>query len=208
VRSCLEHRHSYVRKNAVFAVYSIYRQFENLIPDAPELVQTFLAAESDSMCKRNAFLFLANCAMPKAVEYVMQVYEQIPSLDEALQMSIIEVIQMDCKADSSHKVRASLGRASHAVLKLGNQGRYIKCVLELLNTSSNAVRYEAATLLTTLTQNAAAIKAAASCYVNLAVKESDNNVKLIVLDRLETLRSKHASAVDSLILDILQVLSA
>jgi coatomer subunit beta len=104
VRSCLEHRHSYVRKNAVFAVYSIYRQFENLIPDAPELVHTFLAAESDSTCKRNAFLFLANCAMPRAVEYVMQVYEQIPGLDESLQMSIIEVIQMDCKADASHKV--------------------------------------------------------------------------------------------------------
>jgi coatomer subunit beta len=196
-----------VRKNAVFAVYSIYRQFENLIPDAPELVHTFLAAESDSTCKRNAFLFLANCAMPKAVEYVMQVYEQIPSMDEALQMSIIEVIQMDCKLDSSHKVRAC-HREYPAILLRFVQGRYIKCVLELLNTSSNAVRYEAATLLTTLTQNTAAIKAAASSYVNLAVKESDNNVKLIVLDRLETLRAKHVSAVDSLILDILQVLSA
>jgi hypothetical protein len=36
--SCLEHRHSYVRKNAVFAVYTIHREFENLIPDAPELL--------------------------------------------------------------------------------------------------------------------------------------------------------------------------
>jgi coatomer subunit beta len=78
----------------------------------------------------------------------------------------------------------------------------------LLNTSSNAVRYEAATLLTSLTQNTAAIKAAASCYVNLAVKESDNNVKLIVLDRLEALRTRHGNAVNSLILDVLQVLSS
>ena len=37
-RSCLEHRHSYVRKNAVFAVYTIYREFDHLIPDAPELM--------------------------------------------------------------------------------------------------------------------------------------------------------------------------
>jgi coatomer subunit beta len=81
-------------------------------------------------------------------------------------------------------------------------------VLELLNTTSNAVRYEAATLLTTLTQNTAAIKAAAASYISLAVKESDNNVKLIVLDRLENLRSRHGSAVDSQIIDILQVLSA
>jgi coatomer subunit beta len=28
------------------------------------------------------------------------------------------------------------------------------------------------------------VKAAASCYIDLIVKESDNNVKLIVLDRL------------------------
>jgi coatomer subunit beta len=139
-RSCLEHRHSYVRKNAVFAVYTIYREFENLIPDAPELMQTFLAAESDATCKRNAFVFLANCAMPKAVEYVLQVYDQIPNVDELLQMSIIEVIRQDCKNDSTHRAR------------------YIRCILELLNASSNAVKYEAATTLTTLTQNTAAIK--------------------------------------------------
>lgn len=32
------------------------------------------------------------------------------------------------------------------------------------------------------------IQAAASCYIELIIKESDNNVKLIVLDRLIALR--------------------
>lgn len=32
------------------------------------------------------------------------------------------------------------------------------------------------------------IQAAASCYIELIVKESDNNVKLIVLDRLVALK--------------------
>ena len=32
------------------------------------------------------------------------------------------------------------------------------------------------------------LQAAASCYIELIVKESDNNVKLIVLDRLMQLR--------------------
>jgi coatomer subunit beta len=107
-RSCLEHRHSYVRKNAVFALYSIYREFENLIPDAPELLYTFLVAESDSACKRNAFVFLAHCSMPKAVEYILSIYDSIGSLDEALQMSVIEVIRLDCKNDSTHRVRVFL----------------------------------------------------------------------------------------------------
>lgn len=39
-----EHRHSYVRKNAVMAVFQIYKNFDFLIPDAPELIQTFMAA--------------------------------------------------------------------------------------------------------------------------------------------------------------------
>lgn len=87
------------------------------------------------------------------------------------------------------------------------------------------MKYEAAGILTSLTQNPAAIKgqfillfrcssvinplvAAASTYINLAIKESDNNVKLIVLDRLDNLRAKHGHALDSLIMDILQVLSS
>ena len=49
--------------------------------------------------------------------------------------------------------------------------------------------------------------AAASCFVTLVIKESDNNVKLIVLDRLDTLRAKHGHVLDGLIMDVLQVLS-
>ncbi|EIW87463.1 coatomer protein [Coniophora puteana RWD-64-598 SS2] len=189
-RSCLEHRHSYVRKNAVFAVYTIYREYEHLIPDAPELMQTFLAAESDATCKRNAFVFLAQCAMPKAVEWLVSVYDQLSGLDELLQMSVIEVVRLDCKNDTTHRPR------------------YIRCMFDLLNSSSHAVKYEAATTLTTLSQNPAAVKAAASCFVNLVIKESDNNVKLIVLDRLDTLRAKHEHVLDGLIMDVLQVLSS
>lgn len=51
-------------------------------------------------------------------------------------------------------------------------------------------------------------KASASCFVELAVTESDNNVKLIVLDRIEALRQKHEHVMDSLVMDILRVLSS
>lgn len=88
----------------MFAIYSIYREYEHLIPDAPELLYTFLIAETDSTCKRNAFVFLAHCSMPKAVEYILSIYDVIPALDELLQMSLIEVIRLDCKNDSAHRV--------------------------------------------------------------------------------------------------------
>ncbi|KAF9235057.1 adaptin N terminal region-domain-containing protein [Melanogaster broomeanus] len=190
LRTNLEHRHSYVRKAAVFALYTVYRENESLIPDAAELMQTFLAAESDATCKRNAFVFLAHVAMNKAIEWLRNVWDGIGSMDEGLQMAVIEVARIDCMGDTTHKPR------------------YIRCMFELLNSSSHAVKFEAATTLTTLTQNPAAVKAASSCFVNLVIKESDNNVKLIVLDKLDGLRARHGHILDGLIMDVLQVLSS
>ena len=43
--------------------------------------------------------------------------------------------------------------------------------------------------------------------IELIQKESDNNVKFIVLDRVDVLQSKHEHVLDSLVLDILGVLS-
>lgn len=106
-----------MRKNAVFAISAIYQDHENLIPDGPELIQTFLAAESDATCKRNAFVFLANNAMPKAVEWILQVFDQIPAMDELLQMSIIEVIRLDCKTETKHRVCALLASVSTNVFE-------------------------------------------------------------------------------------------
>merc|ERR1740138_1281128 len=47
VKSNLEHRHAFVRRNAVLAVFAIYKSFEHLLPDAPELVGKVLQSEVD-----------------------------------------------------------------------------------------------------------------------------------------------------------------
>ena len=190
IRQCLEHRHSYVRKNAVFCVYSIYQQNENLIVDAPELMETFLAAEADTTCKRNAFVLLCHTAPERAVQYFLGLGDQVASQDELIQLAIIELIRKDCRGESP------------------NRARYIRAVSELLSAPSHSVKYEAATTLTTLTQNAAAVKATASALIELIVRESDNNVKLIVLDRLDALRTKHEHVIDPLVMDLLRVLSS
>ncbi|KAG1772248.1 armadillo-type protein [Suillus placidus] len=163
--SCLEHRHPYVRKNAVSAVYTIYREL--------------LSPQNLMRC---AFVFLAHCAMPKAVERLISVYDQLTSLNELLQMSILEV-RLDCKNSTAH------------------QPRYIRCMFELLNSSSHAVKYEAAM---SSPQNPAAVKAAALCFVNLAIKEF-SNVKLIVLDRLDTLCSRHGHILDGRLAGLVKV---
>ena len=68
--------------------------------------------------------------------------------------------------------------------------------------------YEAATSLTSLTSNPVAVKAAATKYIELAIKEADNNVKLIVLDRVDQLRRRNEGVLDDLTMEILRVLSS
>lgn len=80
--------------------------------------------------------------------------------------------------------------------------------MELLSTSSPSVKYEAAGALTVLTSSPVAIKEIASCYINLAMKEADNNIKLIVLDKLSQLRQKHERVLNDLVMDVLRVLSS
>ncbi|GMI52665.1 hypothetical protein TeGR_g14119, partial [Tetraparma gracilis] len=61
IKSNLEHRHSYVRKNAALCAFHVHRMHgEALLPDGPEMMARFIAAETDSCARRNAFLMLIN----------------------------------------------------------------------------------------------------------------------------------------------------
>ncbi|XP_022920365.1 coatomer subunit beta [Onthophagus taurus] len=192
IRACLEHRHSYVRRNAVLAIFTIYRNFEFLIPDAPELIANFLDGEQDMSCKRNAFLMLLHADQERALSYLASCLDQVTSFGDILQLVIVELIYKVCHANPSER------------------SRFIRCIYNLLNSSSPAVRYEAAGTLVTLSNAPTAIRAAASCYIELIVKESDNNVKLIVLDRLIALKEHpvHEKVLQELVMDILRVLSS
>ena len=71
-------------------------------------------------------------------------------------------------------------------------------------------RYEAAGTLVTLSSAPTAVKAAVSAYIDLIVKESDNNVKLIVLDRLVAMKDvpSHEKVLQESVMDVLRVLSS
>ena len=189
-RQCLEHRHSYVRKNAVFAIASIYQHSESLMPDAPELIQNFLESESDNTCKRNAFAALLSISHEKALEYLSGVFEGIPNANELLQLVELEFIRKD------------------SITNQQNKARYLRLIFDLLEARDSTVVYEAASSLTALTNNPVAVKAAASKFIELSVKESDNNVKLIVLEKVNQLRKSNEGILDDLTMEILRVLSS
>lgn len=189
-RSCLEHRHAYVRKNAVFAVASIHQHFPHLIPDAPELIATFLEGENDPTCKRNGFAALSSISHDQALVYLSSVFDGIPNAEELLQLVELEFIRKDAIQNSQ------------------NKARYLRLIFDLLEANTSTVVYEAASSLTALTNNPVAVKAAAGKFIELAIKEADNNVKLIVLERVNQLRHNNPGILDDLVMEILRVLSS
>ena len=87
------------------------------------------------------------------------------------------------------------------------RSQFIRCIYSLLEAESSAVRYDAATTLLTLSTAPTAVAAAAKCYIDLIMRESDNSVKLIVLDRLAGIRRNpnFARILQNMVMDILQV---
>ncbi|XP_050216540.1 coatomer subunit beta-1 [Mercurialis annua] len=188
----LEHRHPYIRRNAILAVMSIYKlpQGEQLLVDAPEMIEKVLSTEQDQSAKRNAFLMLFTCAQDRAINYLLTNVDRVSEWGELLQMVVLELIRKVCRTNR------------------GEKGKYIKIIISLLNAPSTAVISECAGTLVSLSSAPTAIRAAADSYCQLLLSQSDNNVKLIVLDRLNELKSSHREIMVDMIMDVLRALSS
>lgn len=92
IRDCLDHRHAYVRRNAVLAIFTIYKNFEWLVPDGPELIANFLDTQQDMSCKRNAFLMLLHADQDRALNYLASCLDQVNNFGDILQLVIVELI--------------------------------------------------------------------------------------------------------------------
>jgi coatomer subunit beta len=160
------------------------------MPDAPDLLITFLEDENDPTCKRNAFAALTSISHEKALEHLSEVFDSIPNHEELLLLSELEFIRKDAATNPQ------------------NKPKYLRLIFDLLESQVSTVIYEAAHALTTLTSNPVAVKAAAGKFVELAIKEPDNNVKLIVLERVNQLRYKNEGVIDDLTMEVLRVLSS
>jgi len=189
VTKSLEHRHSYVRKNAVLAIFSIYSDNEQLIPEAPELIENFLNTEPEVAAKRNAFIMLFHCDQDRAVVYLRSIIDQVQTTGDLFQLAILNLLKKMAKNNPNERTK------------------YLKVISSLLDSKSNAVLYQCAGTLVSLSASPVAIKAAASCYIKLLLTHSDNNVKLIVLDRIIELKERYPVVMQQVVMDLLRVLS-
>mmetsp|Transcript_8319 Transcript_8319/g.29537 ORF Transcript_8319/g.29537 Transcript_8319/m.29537 type:complete len:971 (-) Transcript_8319:106-3018(-) len=187
----LKHRHHYVRRNAVNAVHNIYRVFgEDFLPGAPDDILRFMDEESDQTARRNAFAMLFNCAQDKAVAYFVEHSNDVATYGDGFSLVVLELARKACRADPSLKPR------------------FVKAIFQMLSSESSALVYEAASTLTSMSQAPTAVRAAAAAYTGLLASESDNNVKLIVLERIDSLRKRHTKVLRELVMDVLRALSS
>ena len=186
----LEHRHSYVRKNAVMCIYTVFENFPDVIPDAPEIIEEFLYSETNPTAKRNAFLMLINCAQDKAVNYLASVITTIPSQSESFQLCVLDLIRKACRSNPLVK------------------SQYIQSIFQLVNSPSNAVAFAGASTLVSLSGAPTAVRAAVAAYCQLLTAESDNNIKLIILGRLCALRKRNEKILQETLMDILRTLAS
>uniref|UniRef100_A0A7S2UK79 Coatomer subunit beta n=1 Tax=Attheya septentrionalis TaxID=420275 RepID=A0A7S2UK79_9STRA len=191
VKSCMEHRHPYVRKNAALALFHAHHLHgETLIPDAPELVETFLQNETDTGARRNAFLMLFNEAEDLAINFLANNMDDVGKYGDGFALLVLELTRKVCRRDPTQK------------------SRFVRVLFQMLSSNSAAVSYEAAWTLVSLSSAPTAVRAAALTYTNLLNSQNDNNVKMIVLERLDDLKKKHTKILQELLMDILRALSS
>ena len=191
IKECLEHRHSYVRKNAALAVFCIHKSFgERLIPDGPELIEAFIGRETDTAARRNAFMMLFNEAENMAIEYLAEHVEEVPKFGDGFALCVLELTRKVCRRDPAQKAR------------------FVRSLFTMLNSPSAAVSFEAAWTLVSLSSAPTAVRAAAATYTGLLNSQSDNNVKLIVLERIAELQKHHAKVLQEVLMDLLRAISS
>jgi vesicle coat complex subunit len=204
VKQCLTHRHPYVRRNAVLTVFSIMRQFPDMYPDAVDDAEKFLEEETDPSARRNAFVMLFAVAQERAIAFLTRNLEKVLNYGDGFALILLELIRKLARSGGGGGGGTDAALAALAAHK----AKFIRIVFSMLDNPSPAVSYEAAGTLTSLSATPNAVRAAAGAYIKTLTKEADNNVKLIILERLAALRKRHARVLREQVMDILRALSA
>ena len=199
IKACLEHRHSYVRKNAALAVLNIHHNVSpDLLPDAPDLIHRFIQTETDAGARRNAFLFLCSEAEVLAIQFLAEHLEDVPKYGDGFALLVLEltrkvgvVFTHPPTHPPTHLLTTHLTSNPPAFSSThpptypqkvcrkdpAQKARFIRALFNLLQSNSAAVSYEAAWTLVSLSSAPTAVRAAASTYAQLLNSQSDNNGK-------------------------------
>lgn len=84
----------------------------------------------------------------------------------------------------------------------------MNAIFTLSNSKSSSVLFECANTIVQLTTAPSAIKIAIQSYLNLIQDQNDNNVKLIILNRILSLKKKYSKLLEEFMPDILNIIAS
>lgn len=96
IMESLNHKHTYVRRNAIIAIYQIFLNFgDDLINDIDAEMEKVLQNETDLSTKRNAFLLLYHTNLDKAMAYLYQIIQddRVDEMGDIMQLSVLELFR-------------------------------------------------------------------------------------------------------------------
>jgi coatomer subunit beta len=188
----ISHRHFYVRRNALMCLYSIYQHMgPELLENSANDIYQQLLNENDISTKRNAFIVLFCIDQEEAINYLKIVLqgtdEDVSELGDIFLLSVIEALRKMCKGDHTQKPRL------------------MNAIFIIAQSTSPSVLYECASSITQLTSSPAAVKVALQAYLTLLSEQNDNNVKLIVLNKIIELKENYSKLLEDCIVEIMSV---
>mmetsp|Transcript_8365 Transcript_8365/g.13987 ORF Transcript_8365/g.13987 Transcript_8365/m.13987 type:complete len:418 (+) Transcript_8365:528-1781(+) len=156
-----------------------------LVEDYVDEIEKICMNDSDLSTKRNAFLLLFHIDQAKALNYLkalMAASEDDPiyEMGDIFQLSILEMLRKLIKVEPNQKQRL------------------MSAIFVLSNSKSSSVLLECADTIVQLTTAPSAIKIAIQSYISLIQEQNDNNVKLIVIEKLISLKKRYSTLMSNL----------
>ena len=122
--------------------------------------------------------------------YLATNVDEVPKFGDGFALCVLELTRKVCRRDPAQKAR------------------FVRSLFAMLSSNSAAVSYEAAWTLVSLSSAPTAVRAAAATYAGLLNSQSDNNVKLIVLERIAALMTLHSKVLQEVLMDLLRALNS
>ena len=191
----ITYRHFYVRRNALMCLYSIYQHLgPELLENSADIIYQQLLNESDITTKRNAFIVLFWIDQEEAINYLKTALQgsedSISELGDIFLLSVIEALRKMWKADPTQK------------------HRLMNAIFIISQCRLPSVIFECSNSIIQLTSSQSAVKIALHGYLTLLSEQNDNNVKLIVLNKIIELKDKFSKLLQDCIVEILSVVKS
>ncbi|KAH7826271.1 Coatomer subunit beta (CopB) [Monocercomonoides exilis] len=169
----VQHKHPYVRRNVVICIQSMYESHPDLIPNAPEIIYQLLLVERDTLTQRNCLVMLFRTHDNLILSYLSGREKEVTKFHPTVQLLLVQMIRKRCEEKPEEKPQ------------------WLLFVQRLINSASNAVKYECARTMLLISSQQKVIQAVIECLVKLYSTVNDNNVKLVALDRLIWMKKQH-----------------